>query len=216
MIGYQKSKHDYYIHPDKPCYIPTNATALSHIYTHVDLLRLVAGVGHLCDQLFDELDGQFPHVAVQHLLDSGKWVECPSCGRFQLASAAPQSCFHCGTRIEATETEEAGLPTIPYTVKEFAELLADSSDGFIYDVALDAKGNGAGYLTDVKHGNTRYLLFDFYDGPAGMMATFDLNLYKESSIETLIQDLEDWVDGLPINVNDTVYVLKEHLSHEEE
>lgn len=216
MIGYQKSRYDYYIHPDKPCYIPTNATALSHIYTHVDLLRLVAGVGHLCDQLFDELDGQFPHVAVQHLLDSGKWAECPACGRFHLAATTPQPCSYCGAMIEATEVEEESLPTIPYTVKEFAELLMDSGDGVSYDVALDAKGNGAGYIADVKYGNTRYLLFDFYDGPAGIMATFDLNLYKESSIETLTQDLEDWVDGLPINVNDTVYVLKEKFAHEKE
>ena len=216
MIDYQKSSHDYYIHPDRPCYVPKNATTLSQIYTHIDLLKLVAGVGQLCDLLFDELDGQFPHVAIEHLLNSGKWVSCPSCGRFYLAEDAPLSCSYCETMVEAPAVEEEGLPTIPYTIQEFAELLADSCDGWVYDVALDAKGNGAGYITDVKRGNTHYLLFDFYDGPAGMMSTFDLNLYKETSFETLTQDLEDWLDGLPINVDDKIYVFKGNLSHEEE
>ena len=216
MIDYQKSSHDYYLHPDRPCYVPKQATTLSQIYTHVDLLRLVAGVGHLCDLLFDELEGQFPHVAIQHLLDSGKWVRCPSCGHFYLAEDTPLSCSYCETMVEAPEAEEEGLPTIPYTAKEFAELLVDSANGWSYDVALDAKGNGTGYVTDVKHGNTRYLLFDFYDGPAGMMTTFDLNLYKETSLDTLVLDLADWIDGLPICTNDHVYVFKENLCHEEE
>ena len=93
---YFKSKDIYDMSYRQCCYKSSEGTP----YSKTNLLALVSGDVSLCDELFENLEGEEPDHILDIFEERGEWTTCEECGRF--------------IRCKDAATPEPGVIECPY------------------------------------------------------------------------------------------------------
>ena len=83
---------------DKVCYVPELS---DEVYTKQSFLD-IAGEQDLADELFDEVDWQYPETLFEEWWDTGEIDKCKSCGKMFFCFGA-KKCYRCGADYKGDE-----------------------------------------------------------------------------------------------------------------